>query len=389
VVLVGAEVPSVAFAWQPARLATVYDFVIAKDAAFAEPLVSESAPRPGQTWRPGGPGVFYWRVRARDMTGGEWSAARRLDVRLDAPKVHDAATIVSVGAGAQLVASSIAFAQSYEWQVASDDRFAAIDAREQTKAPRLIYRGRAAGAMRFRVRAIASGAAPSAWSDTGKLSVEAPFEAPPASAPASEPASVAASDPAPLITVAPPPSAPASTSVVSVPPPPPRAPVALGLRFGASVGLSTNFTASVAPSFAIDAGYALPYLQRRFVPFVRVDYRYARMAAPGPPAATAHAHSVVFAPGLRFEQAVRMVQLYVGVSALIGVLHGLVVSPAFPALASTRAGFGVDGVLGVALALGPGAAFFETRYGWLTQKDVSFVFDAGGFAPSLGYRLSL
>ncbi len=117
-----------ALSWQTLEQAKQYHFELAKDASFAQILVSKKLEETQlSTGSDLAPGTYYWRVSGENEQGkGYYSQVAELSVELPAvPTIKDLADI-EIGEAQQVAWQAVPNAQGYHWQLSHDKNFTDI-----------------------------------------------------------------------------------------------------------------------------------------------------------------------------------------------------------------------------------------------------------------------
>lgn len=143
----------VALAWEPLREASGYRVQVARDLSFHEVVVARDLVEPELSFAPDGPGMYAWRVAARDASGrhGEFGFARR--VYVDAAPPRDLLVAPAPDAALPGTARAIRFewsgerkAHAYRLVIASAPALTEREVRaEATTSESAVVRGLAPG----------------------------------------------------------------------------------------------------------------------------------------------------------------------------------------------------------------------------------------------------
>jgi hypothetical protein len=144
----------VALAWQPLAAASGYRVQIARDLSFREVVLARNVSEQGLAFAPTGPGMYAWRVAARDAGGrqGEYGFARRVYVDQAPPRdlllapAPDAVVRGGASAAVRFAWSGERRARAYRLVIASAPELTERAVRaEVTSAASLAVRGLAPG----------------------------------------------------------------------------------------------------------------------------------------------------------------------------------------------------------------------------------------------------
>jgi hypothetical protein len=144
----------VALAWQPLAAASGYRVQIARDLSFREVVLARNVSEQGLAFAPTGPGMYAWRVAARDAGGrqGEYGFARRVYVDQAPPRdlllapAPDAVVRGGASAAVRFAWSGERRARAYRLVIASAPELTERAVRaEATSAASLAVRGLAPG----------------------------------------------------------------------------------------------------------------------------------------------------------------------------------------------------------------------------------------------------